>query len=134
MLSCGSQPTADRLKELAETGTEAVVNLSLTGTEYELPNEELIVAKHGMQYHHLPVDFKLPQPSQLNEFSALLQAFKTKKVFVHCAANKRASVFIALHGQRYWRWSQSQADEFIHQIWAPSPIWQNLIIRIRQAL
>lgn len=133
-LACGSQPNAEDLQALALQGTEVVVNLGLSGTAYALTDEAQIVAANGMVYYHLPVDFEHPDAKQLHQFSALLKQHPGQKIFVHCAANKRASVFTALHGQRHWGWDARRADHLIQQCWQPTPAWQALIDEQRRTL
>jgi hypothetical protein len=46
-----------------------------------------------------------------------------KRVFVHCAANKRVSVFMALYRQLRQRWSPDAVMPDVHSIWEPDDVW-----------
>lgn len=133
-LICASQPNADELIELANNGMQLVINLGLNNSQDALLDEEQIVIDNGMQYFHLPVEFEHPTLQKLGQFSNVLEQHKAKRLFIHCAANKRATVFTALHGQVYWQWNQHQADALIKQVWTPTPVWQQLIDELRRTL
>ncbi len=58
------------------------------------PEEANIVTSLGMQYIHIPVVWDAPSPDQLREFFQVMDALGNERVFVHCAANYRASAFV----------------------------------------
>lgn len=54
-----------------------------------------------------------------------LDAFdQTQRVYVHCAANMRVSVFTAIYGTRRMGWSKARAAEHIAEVWEPDEIWR----------
>jgi hypothetical protein len=59
---------------------------------------------------------------------------KDKKVFVHCAANKRVSSFIALYGETKLGWSREKANATLEHIWQPDEVWHSFIAHARQEL
>lgn len=93
----GGQPDEDELHEIGQAGFEVVINLGRDKTDYAIPEEKNILALYGIKYYHLPVSFQAPQIEHYQEFAKILRSISDKKVFIHCAANKRVSVFIALY-------------------------------------
>jgi uncharacterized protein (TIGR01244 family) len=126
-IATGGQPTEGQIAAIAENGYEVVINLGLADTEYALENEEAVVRAHGMQYIHLPVIWERPTKFDLERFFKVMEANQDKKVFVHCAANMRASVFIALYRILQIGWPEEKAFEAVKRIWAPNDTWQRFI-------
>jgi protein tyrosine phosphatase (PTP) superfamily phosphohydrolase (DUF442 family) len=133
-LVTGGQPTAPQLEEVARAGFEVVVNLGLLDPRYCLPDEQGLTASLGMQYHHIPVDFKAPRLEDLAKFFGVMDAAVGKRVFVHCAANYRVSGFVGLYGQAKLGWSPEQADALVRRVWQPDETWQQFIAAARQSL
>jgi protein tyrosine phosphatase (PTP) superfamily phosphohydrolase (DUF442 family) len=80
-----------------------------------------------MTYHHIPVDFKAPLFENLEKFFDVMDASHVKRVFVHCAANYRVSVFIALYAQARLGWSVDEANAHIQRLWDPDDTWKEFI-------
>ncbi len=122
----------DELKMLAAQGYEVVVNLLPDTNDHATPGEREIVEAQGIEYIHIPVDFKQPKRLDFEKFSAALDQVGEKKVHVHCAANYRVSAFYSLYQVRAGRWSVDQANEFMRDIWKPEehPGWSEFIAEI----
>lgn len=58
-----------------------------------------------MAYHHLEVDFQAPDVATFFLFRDLLGTLSERKCFIHCAANKRVSAFMALYRAIELKWS-----------------------------
>jgi protein tyrosine phosphatase (PTP) superfamily phosphohydrolase (DUF442 family) len=86
-----------------------------------------------MDYYFVPVDFKKPTLDDFLRFSAIFCETEGRKRLVHCAANYRASAFIAHYRLRAGAWSTQQADEWVAGIWdtAAFPVWQTFIQMLR---
>jgi protein tyrosine phosphatase (PTP) superfamily phosphohydrolase (DUF442 family) len=123
-LATGGQPNAEELLALCRAGFEVVINLGLHDAPYALPDEARVLAAHGVEYHHLPVDFQSPQVARYFAFQDLLRGLSQRKCFIHCAANKRVSTFMALFRILELGWSRSEAEREMHQIWQPDAAWQ----------
>lgn len=126
-LSCAGQPDESQLAEIAAQGFGVIINLGLKEGKYALADEAGSVASLGLEYHHIPVLFDSPQLSELEYFISIMNRETDKKVFVHCAANYRATAFTGL-----WLFAASELDRvqlqsFIEQIWHPDPVWQEFI-------
>ena len=119
----------DQLKALREQGYEVVVNLLPDTSEHAIANERDVIESQGIEYIHIPVDFKQPTSSDFLKFSGALDRVHEKKVHVHCAANYRVSAFYSLYLVSRTVWSAEQAMEFICSIWQPTehPAWSDFI-------
>jgi uncharacterized protein (TIGR01244 family) len=126
-IATAGQPSAGQIAEIAERGFEVVINLGLDEAEYALANEEALVNAHGMEYIYLPVIWERPTEFDLDRFCEIMDANKDKKTFVHCAANMRVSVFMALYRILRLGWPEEKACKHIEQIWTPNAIWQAFI-------
>ncbi len=131
-LSTGGQPTAEQLRSLVGEGFAAVVNLGLLGSTYCLDDEAGLVASLGVEYHHIPVEFGDPREDQLLEFAALMDRLAGRKTFVHCAANKRVSCFVALYKESREGWPAECADALIRRVWEPDAVWSAFVARVRR--
>ncbi|MGD8569327.1 MAG: protein tyrosine phosphatase family protein [Gammaproteobacteria bacterium] len=129
-LATGGQPDRDQLSQLAETGYEVVINLGLEDAEYAIPNEQAILEAQGIRYIHIPVKFEAPAIAQYREFSKILKALLPKKVFIHCAANKRVSVFMALFRILDQNIPHEQAMAELTSCWQPDATWHGFITRV----
>jgi hypothetical protein len=52
---------------------------------------------------------------------------QAKKVFVHCAANYRATAFTGLYLFAKSELTKEELQSFIARIWQPDPVWQRFI-------
>ena len=123
-LATAGQPTAEQLAEVARAGFTRVVNLLPADAPSALPEEEAIVTRLGLAYVHLPVPWEHPTRQQWETFARERDAHGDEPVFVHCAANMRVSVFVALHHWTRGFWSRAQAWAAIREIWEPNPTWR----------
>jgi len=95
-IATGGQPTEEQTAAIASAGCTTVINLGLHDADYALPDERGLVESLGMEYIHIPVLWEQPTEADLKQFCDTLEAYEGQDIFVHCAANKRVSVFIAL--------------------------------------
>ena len=126
-LACAGQPREDQLASVANDGYTVVINLGLAEGKYALKDEAASVKEIGLSYHHIPVLFDNPQVSELESFIKLMNEHANEKVFVHCAANYRASVFTGLYLFAADRLDEEGMREFIEELWQPDPVWELFI-------
>lgn len=126
-LACSGQPGEDELARLAALGYEAVINLGLLGTEYALADERALCRRLGMDYVHIPVAWRAPSPADLETFLRAMDALACRRVLVHCAANKRASVFTAVYAHARLGWSAGRVREAVGQVWSPDALWERFL-------
>ena len=88
-------------------------------------DEADIVARQGIEYLYLPVDFAAPTVSDYERFLELMEAVGERKVLIHCAANWRVSAFYSRYAIDRGIWSPQEADRFMLSIWQPQehPPW-----------
>lgn len=129
-LVTAGQPDADELHAIGRAGFEVVINLGLAGTDYAVADEGEILAGYGVEYHHLPVSFEDPRIADFQRFAQRFSQLGERRVFLHCAANKRVSVFLALHRILNEAWPAEAAMAEVHRIWTPDPVWQGFIQRV----
>lgn len=130
LIATAGQPTEDELSAVAHAGFDVVVNLALHDAEYSLPEERGLVESFGMHYVHIPVIWEHPSLNDLENFFEVMDELAGKRVFIHCAANKRVSVFMALYRQRRLGWSADAVLPDVLAIWEPNTVWQQFMYEI----
>lgn len=126
-VATSGQPSDAQIAEIAAAGYQVVVNLALAGAEYSLPDEARVVQACGMEYVHIPVIWAQPTLQNLDDFFVAMDANQEKRIFVHCAANMRVSVFMALYRILRLGWPPQQAFADMLKIWAPKGTWADFI-------
>ena len=131
-LATAGQPNENELHQIGKAGYEVVINLGLDKSEYSVRNEKKIIESYGIQYMHIPVNFEAPEVEKYRAFARFLKTVSHKKVFVHCAANKRVSIFMALFRAIEEGLSWKQAIDDIVSIWEPNEVWKNFMNEVLQ--
>jgi protein tyrosine phosphatase (PTP) superfamily phosphohydrolase (DUF442 family) len=128
-LITGGQPTEEQLTLAAAAGAEVVINLGRLDPAYALPDERGTVAALGVTYEHIPVVWAEPTAADLDAFFAVMARHVGRRLFVHCAANYRASAFIMLYRVLRLGWRIEEARPDLDIIWDPAeyPQWQAFI-------
>ena len=126
-IATAGQPSVEQFSYIKEAGYQVVINLALKDSSNALRNEKEIVEIEGMQYIHIPVIWENPTEDKLKEFIQVMKINLDKKVFVHCAANKRVSAFVYLYRCSQEGVNEEIAKKDLHQIWVPNEIWQQFI-------
>ena len=126
-LATAGQPSVEEFSHIKQAGYQLVINLALKDSSNALANEKEIVETQGMQYVHIPVIWENPTEEKLQEFIQVMKTNADKKVFVHCAANKRVSTFIYLYRRYQEGVSEEAAQKDLDRIWIPNQTWQQFI-------
>ena len=126
-LASSGQPTEDEIGIIINAGYNIVINLGLHNSDYSINNEASIFQENNVTYIHIPVIFEAPEAKDLDDFIKALKKYKENKIFIHCAANKRVSVFIALYRILILGWEKDKAIKKLHTVWQPNDIWQSFI-------
>ena len=132
LIATAGQPSEEELAAVARAGFEVVVNLALHDVEYSLPDERRTVESLGMRYVHIPVVWERPLRSDLERFFEVMDALPGKRVFVHCAANKRVSVFMALYRQLRQDWPPDATRPDVLAVWQPDAVWRQFMEQMMQ--
>lgn len=133
-VATAGQPTEGELAEVAEAGFGAVVNLGLLDPSYCLRDEAGLAASLGLSYRHIPVRFDAPALKDFHEFVETMDGLADQRVFVHCAANFRVSVFVALWGELRLGWTRARADRHAERLWKPNQEWAEFLELCREDL
>jgi protein tyrosine phosphatase (PTP) superfamily phosphohydrolase (DUF442 family) len=109
-IGTAGQPTAAQFALIREAGYDIVINLALPTSDNALADEGSLVAGLGMTYVHIPVNFTRPTAGDFEAFAGVLDAFRSRRVFVHCAMNMRVSAFVFVY-----RVLRGEATRFIEE-------------------
>jgi protein tyrosine phosphatase (PTP) superfamily phosphohydrolase (DUF442 family) len=116
-LATAGLPTEEQLRSVAEHGFEVVINLAVDNNPpYSLPAEAEIVRSLGLEYVHIPVKFSDPTEQDLLLFCDVMDANFGRNKFVHCAANKRVSVFVGLYRVIRLGWDVEPAFDLVRSL------------------
>jgi len=126
-IATAGQPIQDQFRTIQEAGFDAVINLALPTSDNSLADEGSIVTDLRMLYVHIPVDFHAPVAQDFRAFCRVMMAFDGRQIFVHCATNKRVSVFMFLYRVLYQQVGSAVAERDLHAIWQPNEIWTRFI-------
>ena len=126
-LSTSGQPTEEQFGAIRDAEFRTVINLLPSGLENSLDEEGDIVRGLGLEYHHIPVDFKGPTARDFEQFTAAMKASEGQKIWVHCAVNARVSVFVARYRREVLGESKEAAYAPISKVWEPFGIWRDFL-------
>jgi protein tyrosine phosphatase (PTP) superfamily phosphohydrolase (DUF442 family) len=122
-LATAGQPGADELAAVARAGYQTVINLALPTSDNALADERAVVEGLGLEYVAIPVQFDAPTLDDLLCFLDAMDRRVGRRLFVHCAANMRVSVFVALWRVLRLGWEPARAMADVHRIWRPDCTW-----------
>lgn len=127
MLATAGQPSAEQFRAVRSAGYQTVVNLALPTSTGALPDERAVVEEQGLRYHHLPVVWEAPTAEDFAQFCHVMDAEVGRRVFVHCALNKRVSAFVFLYRVLKQSAPLEAARQDLLRIWQPDATWQKFI-------
>ncbi len=122
-LATSGMPKADQFGAIARAGYQVVINLAVSTSPGQLPNEAELVERLGMVYTHIPVDWESPQAADLQRFFEALESHPGEKIWVHCVLNYRVSAFVYLYRTLRMGTPPSEAWADLTRIWTPDGIW-----------
>lgn len=123
-LATAGQPSERELAAVAAAGYQVVINLDQGDAEYALADEGMCVRALGMEYLHIPVANDRPTAAALGAFMNGLDARADLNLFIHCAANRQVSIFMALYRVLRLGWSVEDAWRPVLDIWEPNVVWR----------
>tara|TARA_Y100000816_G_C25964577_1_gene503323 strand:- start:331 stop:849 length:519 start_codon:yes stop_codon:yes gene_type:complete len=128
LFETSGQPDKQQLKLLAKKGYEVVINLAPSSLiEGSVINEAEILEKENVEYINIPVDFFKPTERDFKEFVSNLEKNKNKKIWIHCAANKRVSAFVYKYRRDILKLSHDEIIGDMEAIWTPNKIWNSFL-------
>lgn len=129
-LATSGQPDEQELAAIAAAGYDVVINLALhDNPRYALADEPGTVAALGMHYINIPVQFDAPSDADLKQFFAVMNEHRAAKTWVHCAANKRVSIFLGLYLHQCRGVPLPEALALQREIWTPDAVWSAFLAR-----
>ena len=128
-ITTSGQPTTDQLAAIAAIGVSHIVNLGLHSHERALADEPGDVARLGMTYSHLPVDFGCPTETDFAAFRARLESTEPAMVHVHCIFNWRVSAFFYKYRRDVLGLDEKQARMEMETVWQPDAVWTAFLER-----
>jgi uncharacterized protein (TIGR01244 family) len=127
-LITAGQPNEVQLADAATQGVQVVINLALhDDPRYSLKDETACVRAAGMEYIHIPVQFAAPTEADLLAFFDAMEIHSSKKVLVHCAANKRVTAFLGLYRVVRQGHDPDEAFALMRSVWEPDEVWKGFI-------
>ena len=117
-LSTSGQITNEEIVAAKDAGFEVVVNLAPARRERN-HEEGFRVTESGMTYVQIPVDWREPALRDLELFFDVMDANRDRKVYVHCFANMRVSVFVFLYRTIREGVPEAEAWEEVLKVWDP---------------
>jgi protein tyrosine phosphatase (PTP) superfamily phosphohydrolase (DUF442 family) len=120
-LGTSGQPTPQQFAAIKTAGFDTVINLAMPTSDNALPDEGRLVAEQGMTYVHIPVPWEAPTEAHLQQFFGVVDAMVAQghKVWVHCAANYRASAFTYRYLTEQQGLSSAEASTPLLLQWLP---------------
>ena len=126
------QPLEEQFSSIKNAGYQVVINLALATSPQALPHEKEIVESQGMEYIHIPVAWESPTVEDALHFFDAMKAHEDKKIFVHCAANKRVSAFLYLYRTLHLGIDQEEATHDLHRLWTPNDGWNIFMNKVTE--
>ena len=126
-ITSSGQPLDKQFKLIKEQSFEVVINLAMPNSENVIPEEGNIVTAYGMSYVNIPVPWDAPTEDHLAQFYGVMQAYKDKKVWIHCVKNYRVSAFLYRYYRDVLGSSEDDARRVILQSWDPVKIWTDFM-------
>jgi uncharacterized protein (TIGR01244 family) len=126
-VTTSGQPTESDLRAIADLGVRHVINLALHDHEKALPDEASSVARLGMTYTHIPVDFQNPTEQDFSRFCEAFEAIAAEAVHVHCILNYRVSAFLYRYRRDVLGIDEARARADLENVWQPEGVWAAFI-------
>lgn len=124
------QPSKKQLEALQREGFERIVYIAYSDHDNSLRNEDRLVKDLGMEYVHIPVEWRKPTRSDFYLFAGALQREPDKKTLLHCQVNFRASAFSFLYRVIFLDVPVAQAKSDMNSVWTPNETWRSLIFEV----
>ena len=118
-IGIAGQPLANQFTDIANANYSTVINLAMHDSNNAIPEEGNIVTSLGMTYIHIPVPWEAPSIAHLKKFIGVMNASGNENIFVHCAANYRASAFTHRYLTLIKKMSPKKATSPILLQWLP---------------
>lgn len=137
-LSTSGQITVEEIAAVGAAGFDVVVNLAPARRERNF-EEGFRVTEAGMTYVQIPVDWREPSLRDLQLFFDVMDANEDRRVYAHCFANMRVSVFVYLYRTLRKGVPEEEAWNDVLKVWDPAEDpetsqWPRFIAAARKGL
>ena len=127
-IATSGQPSEQQFALIRDAGYVTVINLAPSSAlENSLADEDSLLEELGIEYIHIPVDFKNPTEEDFTKFVRSLESRAGQKVWVHCAANARVSAFVYRYRRSVLGEDEATASADLRKIWEPFGVWKAFI-------
>ncbi len=126
-IATSGTPTRAQFEPIAQAGYQVVINLAPPDAMGSHADEAALVARHGMRYHNVPVNFAHPTADDYAQFAALMHQHRAERVLVHCQVNMRASSFVFLYRVLELGEDPDRVFDAVLRVWQPSAQWRAFI-------
>lgn len=124
------QPLRKEFDSIVHHGFDVVIFLAFLNGTTGVPDEKAYFQRAGMKFENIPVEWEDPRATDFEKFVRLMNKYENEKRFIHCEANMRVSVFMALYRITQKGWSHEQAMSDVYDIWRPNPTWTEFMTNI----
>jgi len=121
------QPTEGQFQHVKNAGVHHVINLAPHDAENALADESATLQSLGIQYTHIPVDFRNPTEEDFAQFCTAMTDLGNEPVLVHCAANMRVSAFLFRYRRDVLGEDPGTLIVDLHRIWQPAGVWKRFL-------
>ena len=123
------QPTESQFRLVRDAGIKRVINLAPHDAENSLADEGATLNALGMEYVHIPVDFRRPTEEDFEKFCVEMGQLGDEPVLVHCAANMRVSAFMFRYRRDILGEDPKTLAADLDAIWKPFGVWERFLSR-----
>ncbi len=128
LFETSGQPNAYQLRLIAQNGYDAVINLAPNSVlEGSVISEAEILTTNNVKYIHIPVNFNKPKKEDFLKFIKVLEENKSKKIWIHCAANMRVSAFVYKYRRDILKLKDDEVIKDMKLIWSPNHVWSSFL-------
>ncbi len=131
-ITTSGMPTEEEIPLIAQSGAEVVVSLVPEGVGTDLRSEPSLVSAASLLFERVPVDFRSPRVDDFESFCRVMEKHDNRRIHVHCEANMRVSVFMALYNMIVEGLPEDTAMSAVEEIWKPNETWQAFIQKVLQ--
>lgn len=126
-LYTSGQPSEAQFALIKQAGFDHVINLAPHDAENSLVDEAETLRNLAIDYTHIPVNFVKPSQRKFEAFVQRMKDLDGERVWLHCAANMRASAFLFRYRTQVLGEDVASANLDLQKIWQPMGVWRNFI-------
>ncbi len=129
-ITTSGMPLKDEIPLIGGLDTDLIITLVPDGIGTDLPGEADLVKAVGLDFVRIPVYWERPHIDNFKDFCRTMAENKDQNIHVHCEANMRVSVFMALFRMIIQDWPKDKAMAPVAEIWKPNNTWQAFIQKV----